>query len=94
MGSGDRSEGEAGRNAPATSRIDGYPVIRRLEDLVRTRPLVAVAGAGALGAVLGGVLFSRLGRLALVAATAYVANGLWHRKGRLHIDEFIEGLSG
>jgi hypothetical protein len=47
---------------------------------------------------LGGVLFTRLGRLGVVAAAGYIANGYitngsWHRKGGLNIEEVIAGLS-
>jgi hypothetical protein len=65
----------------------------RLRGLVRRQPLIAVTAAGALGAALGGVLFSRLGRLTFIAAVGYVANELWHREGRLDIDGVIERFS-
>jgi hypothetical protein len=61
--------------------------------LVRKRPLLAVGAATAIGAVVGGVFLSRLGRLAFAAAAGYVANELWHREGRLSIDEVVERLS-
>jgi hypothetical protein len=63
-----------------------------LEDVVRQRPLVAIAAAGALGAAVGGVLFTRLGRLGAVVAAGYLVNGLWHRDRGLSIEEVIEGL--
>jgi DUF883 C-terminal glycine zipper region len=65
----------------------------RLRDLVREQPLVAVGAAGAVGALLGGLFLSRLGRLVAVAAAGYVANELWHREGRLAIDDLVERLS-
>ncbi len=65
----------------------------RVRGLVRSQPLVAVGAATAVGAVLGGVFLSRLGRLLFAAAAGYVANELWHREGRLAIDEVIERLT-
>jgi hypothetical protein len=65
----------------------------RLRRLVRERPLLAVTACGAFGAALGGIFLSRLGRLVFIAAAGYVANELWHREGRLDIDDVIERLS-
>jgi hypothetical protein len=66
---------------------------RRLHELVRERPLFIVAAASLVGAALGGIVFSRLGRLAFMAAVGYVANELWSREGRLDIDDVIRRLS-
>jgi hypothetical protein len=57
----------------------------RLGALVRRQPLVALAAAGAVGALLGGVFFSRLGRLVFLAAAGYVASEMWHRKARVEV---------
>jgi hypothetical protein len=65
----------------------------RLRDVVRRQPLVAIGAAAAIGAALGGIFLSRLGRLVAVAAAGYVANELWHREGRLAIDDVVERLS-
>jgi hypothetical protein len=64
-----------------------------LRDVVRKQPLVAVGAAAAIGAALGGIFLSRLGRLVAVAAAGYVANELWHREGHLAIDDVVERLS-
>jgi hypothetical protein len=64
-----------------------------LDDLVRTRPLLAMAGAGTLGAALGGIFFPRLGRLAVVTVAGYVANGLLRGVAGTEIDRFIQELS-
>jgi hypothetical protein len=90
---GDYGRGEGGpdnnvRVAAADERI-GW----RLEDLVRERPLLVVAAASTVGMALGGVLFTRLGRLGVVAAVGYIANGLWHREVGLNIEEVIAELS-
>ena len=74
------------------STSDEAVLVERLTELVKKRPLVALAGAGAIGALLGGVFLSRLGRLVFIAAAGYVANELWHREGRLDIQEVIENL--
>jgi hypothetical protein len=66
---------------------------RKVRSVVRERPLVAVAAATAVGAMLGGVLFSRLGRLVFIAATGYIANELWHREGRLDIRSLLERIA-
>jgi hypothetical protein len=41
----------------------------------------------AVGGVVGGILFSRLGQLACAAAAGFVAHELWRREGSLSIDE-------
>ena len=61
--------------------------------LVRDHPIATIGAAGLAGIVLGGAIFSRLARLVFVAAAGYVANELWHREGRLDVDELIERLS-
>ncbi len=61
--------------------------------LVRQRPLLTMAIAGAVGAALGGLVFSRLGRLVFLATAGYVANELWHREGRLDTGKLIESLT-
>ena len=61
-------------------------------DLVHERPLLLMTAAGALGIVLGGVFFSRLGRILFVASVGYIANELWNREGRLGIDQVVDRL--
>jgi hypothetical protein len=80
-------------HAPEQVRTQEAILRERVRETVRQNPLLAVAAASAVGAVLGGVVFSRLGRLVFIAATGYVANELWHREGRLDIDDVIEKLS-
>jgi len=82
--------GNAARGPLAT---DAGALRARLQRVVRERPLVAVAAAGAAGALLGGLVLSRLGRLVFVAAAGYVLNELWRREGRLEVDQVIERLS-
>jgi hypothetical protein len=53
---------------------------------------VTVAAATAVGTLMGGVFFSRLGRLVFAVAAGYVANELWHREGRLGIDDVADRL--
>jgi len=65
----------------------------RLRGLVRERPWLALAAAAAAGGVLGGVWFSRAGRLVFAATTGFVAHELWHREGRLGVGDIIEKLS-
>jgi hypothetical protein len=73
------------------SRVD--PVPTRLRGLVRERPLLTLAAAAAVGATLGGVLFSRLGRLVFIAAAGYLVNEIWHHEGRLDLRGVVERLS-
>lgn len=77
----------------ANGRLDevsGEERIRRwMRRSVRERPLVALASAGGLGLLVGGVLASRAARLIFLAAVGYVANELWHRRGRLDLDDVI-----
>jgi len=56
---------------------------------VRERPLVALGVAGALGLLVGGAIASRSARLLFLATVGYVANELWHRRGRLDLDDVI-----
>ncbi len=65
----------------------------RIRGLVRGRPWLAVAAATAAGGVLGGVWFSRTGRLAFAAVTGFVAHELWHREGRLGVSDVVAKLS-
>ena len=64
-----------------------------MNELVQAHPVLAVAIAATAGAAAGGLLLSQWGRLAFVAAVGYVGNDLWHREGRLDIDDIIEKLS-
>jgi hypothetical protein len=86
---------EPTRARPAERRTGSEEALirDRLVNLVRKQPLVAVGAAAGVGAILGGIFLSRLGRLVAVAAAGYVANELWHREGRLAIDEVVERLS-
>jgi hypothetical protein len=70
--------------------VSGEERIRRwMRRSVRERPLVTLATAGALGLVVGGVVASRAARLLFLATVGYVANELWHRRGRLDLDDVI-----
>jgi hypothetical protein len=79
--------------------IDAHPVAdeavlrARLRELVRERPWLAVGVAGMVGGVLGGLVFSRAGRLVFIAAAGYIAEGLWQSEGRLDIDDLVGRLS-
>jgi hypothetical protein len=66
----------------------------RLCEAVRSRPLLAVLAASGVGATLGGLVFSRLGRLVFLAAAGYAASELWRREGKLDTRELIARLSG
>jgi hypothetical protein len=78
---------------PDLIRTDEAMMRERLRDLIRERPLLVMSAAAGIGAALGGIVFSRLGRLAFFAVAGYVANELWHREGRLDIDDVIAKLS-
>ncbi|MGD0674679.1 MAG: hypothetical protein ABSC94_04630 [Polyangiaceae bacterium] len=82
-------------NAPPMLHSDtqGPLLQERLQVFVEERPLIAAIGAGAIGAVLGGLIFSRLGRLVFLAAVGYVANELWDREGRIDIPALLTNLS-
>ncbi|HEX8791939.1 MAG TPA: hypothetical protein VF765_13385 [Polyangiaceae bacterium] len=70
--------------------VSGEERIRRwMRRSVRERPLVALGAAGALGLLVGGVVASRAARLLFLATVGYVANELWHRRGRLDLDDVI-----
>jgi hypothetical protein len=67
--------------------------LRELERFMREHPLAAVGAAGVIGVALGGVLFSRAGRLLFAVMTGYVANELWNREARLDVDKLLGRLS-
>jgi hypothetical protein len=81
----------AGASGPASNeRMSGEEAVRaHLRELVRRRPWVSLAAAAAAGGVLGGIGFSRLGRLTFAAAAGFLAHELWHREGRLAVDEVL-----
>jgi hypothetical protein len=68
---------------------DEERIRRWMRRSVRERPLVALGVAGALGLLVGGVIASRSARLLFLATVGYVANELWHRRGRLDLDDVI-----
>lgn len=70
--------------------VSGEERIRRwMRRSVRERPLVALGAASAVGLLVGGAIASRGARLLFLAAVGYVANELWHRRGRLDLDDVI-----
>jgi hypothetical protein len=74
---------------------DGEAILRaRMRGLVREQPWLAVAAGAALGGMLGGVAFSRLGRLAFAATAGFVAHELWHREGQLGVNDIVARLAG
>ena len=80
-----------GASGPASNEgLSGEEAVRaQLRELVRRQPWVSLAAAAAAGGVLGGIGFSRLGRLTFAAAAGFVAHELWHREGRLAVDEVL-----
>jgi hypothetical protein len=60
-----------------------------IAELVRSNPLLAFTGAGALGAALGGLFFPRLGRLAFLVVAGYAGNELLQRQRALDVDEVL-----
>jgi hypothetical protein len=63
-----------------------------LREAVRARPFIAILAAAGLGATLGGLVFSRLGRLVFLAAAGFVAAELWSREGALDTRELLARL--
>jgi hypothetical protein len=79
-------------DAEASPLTDEAILRARLRGLVRDRPWLAVAAAAAAGSMLGGVWFSRAGRLAFAAATGFVAHELWHREGELGVNDVVASM--
>ena len=65
----------------------------RLRDLVRGRPWLAVGAAAAAGGVLGGICWSRAGRLAFAATTGFFAHEVWLRQGRFAVNDVVARLA-
>lgn len=65
----------------------------RVETFVRERPLVAMASATAVGALLGGVVFSKAGRLVFLAAAGALATEVWKSEGKLDIRGLLDKLT-
>jgi hypothetical protein len=67
--------------------------VQRASAEIRKRPILAAAGAGAIGMALGGVVLSGWGRLAFVGVVGYFASELWRREGHIDIDHLVASLS-
>lgn len=72
---------------PGLIRVSGVTA------LLKERPLLALAGAGLLGAALGGLVFSRAARLLFVAAGAFAAAEIWKQSGGLDVRELLDRVS-
>jgi hypothetical protein len=64
-----------------------------LVDAVRTHPFLSMIAASGVGVTLGGLVFSRLGRLVFLAAAGYAATELWRREGMLDTKEILANLT-
>jgi hypothetical protein len=64
-----------------------------LVDAVRTHPFLSMIAASGVGVTLGGLVFSRLGRLVFLAAAGYAATELWRREGMLDTKEILASLT-
>jgi len=78
---------------PRGKRSAEARLLARWREMVRHRPLLAITAAAAVGAALGGLLFTRTGRLAFFAAAGFVANELWHSERRIELSELIADIS-
>lgn len=89
------ANGNAPSGLPARGQGDREhgSLTARLRQVAERRPVLAVAAAAGLGTILGGIVFSRWGRLAFFVVAGYVANELWHNERRIEIDELIARLS-
>lgn len=79
--------------AEVPARTDEAILRARLRDLVRDRPWLAVAAAAAAGGMLGGIWWSRAGRLAFAATTGFFAHEVWLRQGRFAMDDVVARLA-
>ena len=80
--------------APLEALVDTARALGdRVEALIRQRPLVAVAGAAALGAVLGGVAFTKAGRLVFIAAAGALATEVWKSEGKIDVRGILDELT-
>lgn len=86
----------ARRASRALDAIQGgeREIVSRVQTVVREHPLLAVAGAMGVGALLGGVLMRNVGRLVFVAAASAVVSELWNAEGGLDVRGLIDRLSG
>ncbi|HXX69015.1 MAG TPA: hypothetical protein VEK07_17645 [Polyangiaceae bacterium] len=81
------------RDQPQADESVETLLLARWRDMVQRRPLLSVTAVAAVGAALGGLLFTRMGRLAFFAAAGYAANELWHSERRLELGELIANIS-
>jgi hypothetical protein len=84
-------EGERRRLDPVVESTDDF--YARFVEAVRERPLLAVLAASGVGATLGGLVFSRVGRFVFLAAAGYVASELWRREGMIDTREILGRLT-
>ncbi|MCL2449302.1 MAG: hypothetical protein FWD17_10165 [Polyangiaceae bacterium] len=88
------SEGDSLALEAMSGRTQEQESIRsRLVAAVRSRPLLAVLAASGIGATLGGLVFSRLGRFVFLAAAGYAASELWRREGIIDTHEILARLT-
>ena len=85
---GDEDRSDEGRVATGEALVRA-----RLRALVREQPWLAVGAAAVAGSVLGGICFSRAGRLVFAATTGVALHELWHREGQLAVSDIVTNLS-
>jgi hypothetical protein len=81
-------DGRVGRKSAGEMAHGADELRDRATRFVKEQPMLAVVGAGVLGAIVGGVLLRRTGRLLFMTAAGFVLTELWKREG--HVD--VRGL--
>ncbi len=66
--------------------------MKKLTGLAKERPLVTLAGAVAVGALLGSFVFRHAGRLAFLAAASVVVSELWKSEGSSDVRALLERM--
>jgi hypothetical protein len=68
-------------------RIDRESAIAEAD----VKPVLALAAAAAAGAVIGGLVLTRVSRLFFIAAAGFTVAELWHREGNIDVTTLARG---
>ena len=62
----------------------------RIEEVAKREPLIPIACAAAVGALIGAVAMRRAGRFLFFAAAGFVGTELWKREGGVDVKALLD----